>query len=73
MAKKQYRRIGKKKFGIFLIIYVFIILLICFYMTSSRYSNIGKVSSELPIATWKIKVNNEDVKTSNKFSLNNTA
>ena len=41
-------------------------------MTSSRYSNIGKVSSELPIATWKIKVNNEDVKTSNKFSLNNT-
>jgi len=72
LAKKQYRRIGKKKFGIFLIIYVFIILLICFYMTSSKYSNIGKVYSELPVATWKIKVNNEDVKTSNKFSLNNT-
>lgn len=72
MAKKQYRRIGKKKFGIFLIIYIFIILLICFYMTSSRYSNLGKVAGELPVATWRIKVNNENIKTSNKFSLNNT-
>lgn len=72
MAKKQYRRIGKKKFGIFLILYIFIILLICFYMTSSRYSNVGKVSTELPVATWRIKINNEDIKTSNKFSLSNT-
>lgn len=72
VAKKQYRRIGKKKFGIFLIVYIFVILLICFYITSSRYSNIGKVTSELPVATWRIKVNNENLKTSNKFSLNNS-
>lgn len=72
MSKKQYRRIGKKKFGIFLVVYVLIILAICFYITSAKYSNVGKVTGGIPVATWNIKVNNEDLKTSNKFLLNNS-
>lgn len=72
LDSQQYKKIKKKRLNNFLLFYLFIILFLCFNMTFSRYGTMGKVNVILPVAEWKIKINNEDLEASNEFLLNNT-
>lgn len=71
LDNKRYKEIRKKRLSNFLLFYTFIILFLCFNMTLSKYGAIGKVESKVSIAAWKIKVNNENIETSNTFLLKN--
>lgn len=71
LSSESYKKMRKRRLTNFLIFYTFIILFICFNMTLSRYGSIGAVDSTMQVANWKIKINNEDMETSNTFLLTN--
>lgn len=71
LDNKKYKEIRRKRLNNFLLFYTFIILFLCFNMTISKYGAIGKANSNISIAAWKIKINNENIETSNTFVLNN--
>lgn len=71
LDNKKYKEIRRKRLNNFLLFYTFIILFLCFNMTISKYGAIGKANSNISIAAWKIKINNENIETSNTFLLNN--
>ncbi len=71
LDNKRYKEIRKKRLNNFLLFYTFIILFLCFNMTISKYGSIGTTKANISIAAWKIKINNENIETSNTFVLNN--
>ncbi len=71
LDNKQYKKIRKKRLSNFLLFYTFIILFLCFNMTLSKYGSIGTTKANISIAAWEIKINNENIETSNTFLLNN--
>lgn len=69
---QQYRKSRKKRLNNFLLFYLYIILILCFNTTFSRYETVENVPVVLSVAEWKIRINNEDIEESNEFSLINT-
>ncbi len=71
LDNKQYKKIRKKRINNFLLFYTFIVLFLCFNMTLSKYGAIGTTNGKISIAAWEIKINNENIETSNTFLLKN--